>query len=70
MDPMGGIDGFADTIVIYAIDPADSHVHLLRWIILYLAYFPEVQTEMQTRIEQVRTLPKQRDTNICISLCQ
>ena len=54
MEPMGGLDGFADTISLYSVDPVDTDSHLLQWIILYLAYFPNVQTEMQTLIDQVR----------------
>ena len=51
---MGGIDGLADTVNMYALDPVDTMSVLLDWAVLYLAYFPDVQRRLQQRIEEVR----------------
>jgi cytochrome P450 len=51
---MGGIDGLADTIGLYTVDPVDTMSSVLQWAILYLAHFPQVQQRMRKLIEDVR----------------
>ena len=54
MEPMGGIDGFADTINLYTPDAVDTMSTMLQWAVLYLAYFPDVQKRLQLCIDKVR----------------
>ena len=50
---MGGIRGFADTLVLYILDPVESVSGLLEWTMFYLAYFPEVQSQLQQVTDKV-----------------
>ena len=50
---MGGLRGFVDTIAIYIMDPVETVSGLLEWCMLYLAYFPEVQTRLQQLTDEV-----------------
>ena len=50
---MGGIDGLADTICLYIVDPTDTMSVLLQWSVLYLAYFPQVQKTLQQLTDKV-----------------
>ena len=63
MEPMGGIDGFVDTINLYTPDAVDTMSSMLQWAVLYLAYFPDVQKRLQLHIDEVR-----QSLNKCLRL--
>ena len=50
---MGGIRGFADTLILYFMDPVESVSGLLEWTMFYLAYFPEVQSQLKQVTDKV-----------------
>ena len=50
---MGGMNRFADTIIMYTVDHVDTLGHLIEWAILYLAYFPEQQKKLQKCTDEV-----------------
>ena len=47
---------FADTISLYTHDAVHSVAVLVEWVVLYLAYFPGVQAEIQRLTDKVKTL--------------
>ena len=51
---MGGEKVFQDTISLYTHDAIHSVAVLVEWAVLYLAYFPEVQQQMQLLTDKVK----------------
>ena len=69
MGPMGGEDGFKDTINLYIVDPVDTMAILLQWAMLYLAYFPDVQKKLRDVIDKVAVMFSCAISIMC-TLCQ
>ena len=51
---MGGQNRFADTMVMITMDAVDTLGNLIKWIILYLGHFPDVQRQVRESIAKVR----------------
>ena len=52
-EEMGGENRFADTMIVVCMDAMDTLANLIKWIIFYVAYFPEVQRKVRESIAKV-----------------